>query len=196
MHGRERVAVIPSPTDVGQNEARLRVSGGEAREVRAIARVLTGPVTASMLPDVVQNGKAALRGPFGDRIEEHIIGAPSGGQLHADGASSDTAVDLGERERRVVRVDRHVPTHSVGIPLGDGLHRVVATRRIGRRREVRRGEPTPRAKNGCDVNRDPDALARSEPRLVQGVPFRAAAAFEEEMRVDVDERSGTRQRRG
>ena len=41
-----------------------------------------------------------------------------------------------------------------------------------------------------------DASPGSEPSLVQRVPFGAAAALEEEMSVDVNERTRTRQRRG
>ena len=108
------------------------MSDGEAREVRTVARVLAGPVAAPVLPDVVQNRKAAVRCAFRDRIQERVIRASCGGKLDSDGAGGHTAIDLLERERRVVRVDRHIPTNAIGMLLGDALHRVVPARRVGR----------------------------------------------------------------
>ncbi len=95
--GVERVRVITAAADVREDERDGRMPRRESREVDAIGDLLRRPFARAVLPDVVQHRKAACAGEYADGVEQRIVRAAAGEQLHADRPALDAAVDLVER---------------------------------------------------------------------------------------------------
>jgi hypothetical protein len=77
----------------------------------------------------------------------------------------------------------------------DLVHRVIAARRILRRRKVGRRREAIASEHRRDVPGDADTLAGTQPRRVDVSPVRASRVGVIEVRVRVDERLRTGDRR-
>src|SRR5207237_7337678 len=107
-------------------DARHRVMPArEAREIGAVRNLLAGPITASMLPDMMQNRKAEFARALADRIQQRIVGSPAREQLDADGAALDAPLDFRQRVLGVVRVDGHEHPYELTLALAQREHCVV-----------------------------------------------------------------------
>ncbi len=178
---------VAPAADVGQEEVHAGVSPGKCAELHGIRRLLSRPVAPPVLPDVVEDGHAALGREPADRIEQRIVRAAARGELDADHSGIQAAVDLRQRGLGVIGVHRHVPADPRGVAALELEQPVVGVAQIGNGREVggRRGPPT--AQDRRHVAGDADPVTRAQPAGVSGLPVGARGAVMEKMRVHVDE---------
>ena len=135
---RERVQVVAAAADVRENENDARMPAREVREIGAVRDLLSGPLAASVLPDVVQNREPVAGRRLAHGIEQRIVGPAAREQLHADRALADASIDLRERVGRVVGVHGDVHGDAPPLALEHVHHGVVPGGHVVRRREVRR----------------------------------------------------------
>ena len=106
---------VAAAADVRQDEPDVRMAAGEGAQLDGIGGLLTRPVAAAMLPDMLQHGHAPLAGELGNRVEQPIVGPAARRQLDADHPRVETAHDFGARVRRVIRIDADVATDAIHV---------------------------------------------------------------------------------
>src|SRR5439155_174736 len=87
---------------------------------------------------------------------------PARGQLEPDHPRAQTAHDLAQGVRGVVRVDGHVAADAVGVLAREGKQGIVAVRQVGGRREVGRGRAAPATQDRRHMDGDTDLLSGGE----------------------------------
>ena len=80
----------------------------ERSELERVRRFLTLELAPPVLPDVLQNRKAMTCGGRADRIDQRIVCATAGRELHADHTLRDTAINLSQSMGGVVGIHDYV----------------------------------------------------------------------------------------
>src|SRR5882672_3675438 len=109
-----------------EDEGDTSVSLREAHEIESVGDLLVRPLARTMLPDVMQHRQPLRRSELANGIQERIVCATTGEQLHADSAARYTTRNFREGMRGVIRIHRHVPARTFWLGVCDGCHRVIA----------------------------------------------------------------------
>jgi hypothetical protein len=154
-------------------------------ELHRVGRLLTGELPAAVLPDMLEDGESVPGGRDADGVEERVIRAAAGRQLDPDHPAGNTACNLGDRVRCIVRVDGDVPADAIRVvTLEAPLHVVGVLDVLAGRKVDRRREP-PGSQHRAHMEGHADPLAGLEAAGVSLAPVGARTALVQEVCVDV-----------
>jgi hypothetical protein len=64
---------VTAASDVRKQKRDIGMPTGNAGQIDSVRRILIGPIPAAMLPDVLEDRQAMLRGERGDVIRQRIV---------------------------------------------------------------------------------------------------------------------------
>ena len=127
---------------MGQQEVDLGVAGRELGELDGVRGLLPRVFPPAVLPDVVQHRDAPLGRHLADRIEQRIGGPAACGELDADHAGIEAALELGLGVGAKVGIDDAVAADAGRVSPLQREQAVVAVLDVGGRGKVdRRRQP-------------------------------------------------------
>src|SRR5712671_301761 len=182
----QRMQPVPAAADMREDERDIGVTARERAQLSCVGCLLSRPVTAPVLPDVLEHWDAALLRQRGNRIEQRIVRPAARRELDPDHPRVEAPYDLGAGVGAVIRVDAHVAANAVGMGSLRREECIVPGCDIARRGKVGGRREAKTAQYRGDVHRNTDLAARCEPALIALAPVGAGRPLMVKMSVDVD----------